>query len=231
MNSHMNNSVFLFDLDGTLLDTADDLVAALNHVRLQEGLAALAPEPLRLHASSGSRGLLAAGMDMPRDEAHQRQRVDCFLNYYAQHQLVHTQPYDGVDDVLDWLDRESIPWGIVTNKVEYLTFPLLEKLGWDKRTNCVVCGDTTAHAKPHPLPVKTALTRLAAEAEQAWMIGDDIRDIESGRAAGCRTAVAAWGYLGAGNSPEMLGGDEILQRASEIPSLCSALASLTETSA
>ena len=119
-----------------------------------------------------------------------------------------------------------MPWGIVTNKSEQLTFPLLAQLGWDQLTNCIVCGDTTPHPKPHPLPVQLALERLGVAAEFCWMIGDDIRDIQSGRAAGCRTAVAAWGYLGEGNTPEMLGGDEILQRASDIPGLCSALTSL-----
>ena len=185
----MTQTVFLFDLDGTLLDTADDLVAALNHVRQQEGLDVLPAEPLRLHASSGSRGLLAAGMDAPRDEQHHQQRVDCFLAYYAENQLVYTKPYDGVLALLDWLQDQSMPWGIVTNKSEQLTFPLLAQLGWDQLTNCIVCGDTTPHPKPHPLPVQLALERLGVAAEFCWMIGDDIRDIQSGRAAGCLSLI------------------------------------------
>lgn len=215
----MENTVYLFDLDGTLLDSADDLVAALNHVRISEGLAPTAPEPLRHYASRGARGMLTAGIGEARDAAHQAQRVECFLSYYASHQTVHSRPYPGVLELLDWLDAEAIPWGIVTNKAERLTLPLLRALGWDRRTDCVICGDSTAYAKPHPLPVQTALEQLQVRAEQAWMIGDDIRDIEAGRAAGCRTAAAAWGYLGPETSVEMLGADVILRGAGDIPAL------------
>jgi phosphoglycolate phosphatase len=216
-----SRGALLFDLDGTLLDTADDLVAALNHVRQREGMTELDREPLRIHASSGARGLLKAGMPAPTSEAQQQGRVAAFLEYYAAHQLVYTQAYPGVLALLDFLDQEQIPWGIVTNKVEELTLPLLAELGWDQRTSCIVCGNTTAHSKPHPLPVATALARLTASAEHSWMIGDDIRDIESGRAAGCKTATAAWGYLGQGNTAEMLGADHILQQASDTPDLLS----------
>lgn len=215
----MHKTVYLFDLDGTLLDSADDLVAALNHVRISEGLAPTDPAPLRHYASRGARGLLQAGMAAAENEQQQAQRLQCFLDYYARHQTVHSRPYAGVEQVLDWLSAEALPWGIVTNKVERLTLPLLRALGWDQRTDCIVCGDTTAFAKPHPLPVQTALERLGVDASRAWMIGDDIRDIQAGRAAGCRTAVAAWGYLGPEQRADMLGGDVILQQALELPEL------------
>ena len=215
----MNTVAFLFDLDGTLLDTADDLVAALNHVRGLEGAAPLAPEPLRRYASRGARGLLEAGMPAAVDEPQQQQRLQAFLDYYALHQRVHTRPYDGVEQVLQWLEESRIPWGIVTNKLEWLALPLVRDIGWDQRARCVVCGDTTAQAKPHPLPVQFALERLGVEPGHTWMVGDDERDIRAGHAAGCATAAAAWGYLGPDTIVEMLGADVILRQPADIPSL------------
>ena len=210
--------VLLFDLDGTLLDTAADLIAALNHVRASEQLPPVPVSELRHLASRGARGLLGAGMDAA-DEEREAERLQGFLDYYAANHYVHTRLFDGIDRVLRHLREQQIPWGIVTNKAEWLTLPLLRTIGWDQLTPCIVCGDTTAKAKPDPLPVLHACELLGAEPGACWMIGDDPRDVMAGRDAGCRTAVAAWGYLGPDTDAAALGGDRILQQPLEILSL------------
>lgn len=215
----MMKPAFLFDLDGTLLDTADDLVAALNHVRRLEGHPPIPSVVVRQYASRGARGLLDAGFGEMDDEQLRARRTGAFLDYYAANHLIHTRAFEFIDDVLSALDEREIPWGIVTNKAERLTLPLLQEIGWRTRPRCIVCGDTTAHPKPHPLPVLHACAHLGVPPGQVWMIGDDARDIEAGQAAGCRTAVAAWGYLGPHQRPEELGGDVVLDLPRDIFSL------------
>jgi N-acetyl-D-muramate 6-phosphate phosphatase len=189
-------AVVLFDLDGTLADTAGDLAAALNRVRADRGLAPVSIDTLRAHASSGARGLLGAGLGLaPNDDGYPEMR-DAFLAYYEKGLADTTKLFDGIEPMLASLDARAIRWGIVTNKAERFTFPLLAALQLNQRASVVVCGDTTAHPKPHPAPLLHAAAQLSAPVEQCVYVGDDLRDVQAGNAAGMPTIVATYGYLG-----------------------------------
>ncbi|MCL2309783.1 MAG: HAD-IA family hydrolase [Proteobacteria bacterium] len=188
----------LFDLDGTLIDTADDLAASLNHVR--QHLCDLPPLPasrLRTFASRGAAGLLQAGLNLkPEDAAFERAR-DLFLAYYASHLTDHVRFFPGIETLLENLENRGLPWGIVTNKHQRFTAPVLAHLGLDHRAACAVSGDTTAYAKPHPLPLLHAAQTIGIAPQQCWFVGDDHRDIDAARAADYQRAIAVrWGYLG-----------------------------------
>ena len=185
----------LFDLDGTLIDSAPDLAAAVNYLRLQRGLSELPLAQLRPFASHGARGLIGAGLGVtPEDSDFEELRV-AFLNYYEVHSAVHTRLFAGMDAVLDLLERRQIPWGIITNKHERFTQPIIKALGLDERAAVIVCGDTTEYAKPHPAPMLYAAEQLGLLAECLIYVGDDERDIEAARAANYMSALAAaYGY-------------------------------------
>lgn len=183
----------LFDLDGTLLDTAPDLVGSLNHLRHCEGLPAVAVDEFRRYASQGALGLIGAGM--PAGDARlTEERKDRFLAHYARNSCVATQPFAGVDELLERLEAAAVPWVIVTNKPEYLTLPLLEHLGWSRRPAGVVCGDTLRQRKPDPEPLLLACTLSGVEPRHALMVGDDLRDLQAATAARMRAALALYGY-------------------------------------
>jgi N-acetyl-D-muramate 6-phosphate phosphatase len=187
----------LFDLDGTLADSAGDLAAALNRVRAERGLAPVPVALLRAHASAGARGLLGAGMSvMPDDEEYKALRHR-FLDYYEAALAVTTRLFDGIRELLDTLEQRSLAIGIVTNKVQRFTMPLVAALGLDRRARAVVSGDTTPHPKPHPAPLLHAAELLGVDPAQCVYVGDDLRDITAGNAAGMPTIVAEYGYLGA----------------------------------
>lgn len=191
----MSNIVeaMLFDLDGTLLDSAPDLVAALNWVRETEQLTPLSIAKMSPFASKGAVGLLEAGMPStdPDTFASWRQR---FLEYYRLHSYEHSSLYQGVPDLLKRLDDAGVGWGIVTNKPEYLTHPIIEAAGLQQRIGCVVCGDTLSQSKPDPAPVRLACEIVGVAPAAAVFAGDDVRDIQAGTAAGTRTAAVHYGY-------------------------------------
>ncbi len=194
LGSPMRPSAVLFDLDGTLLDTAPDLIAALNAVLGDQGCEPVPVEPFRRWVSQGGRRLLKEGFPELDGEGIEA-LLPSFLSHYDQAIATYTRPYNGVLEVLAELDRASIPWGIVTNKPLGLTRRLLSEIDWSMRTEVVVGGDSLAQRKPHPEPVRFALKALGANSAGAWMVGDDLRDITAGRDAGCRTLIARWGYL------------------------------------
>ena len=183
----------LFDLDGTLLDSAPDLVAALNWVRAQEELPALDVGKMARYVSRGARGLLQAGMPKVSDQQFEAWKSK-LLARYAENSYVQSRLYPGVPELLDFLHDSAIPWGIVTNKFEALTLPILQASGLGERMACVVCGDTLGRSKPDPAPVRYACEQLAIGYEAALFAGDDIRDIQAGRAAGTMTAAVHYGY-------------------------------------
>ena len=185
----------LFDLDGTLADTAPDLAAAMNLLRTQAGLTPTPYQLLRPVASAGARGMIGVAFGKkPGDDGYEALRVG-FLDNYGAALMVRSSLFPGVSDMLNGLTLLGLGWGIVTNKAARFTDPLVELIGL-QQAGCVVSGDTTAYAKPHPAPLFEAARRLGLPPEQCWYVGDDLRDIEAGRAAGMVTIACAWGYCG-----------------------------------
>jgi 2-phosphoglycolate phosphatase len=200
----------LFDLDGTLADTAPDLAAAANRQRTERGFEPLPLEQLRPMASHGARGLVGSALGLaPGDADYEAARLE-FLSFYEQALCVHTRLFTGMAETLDRIEAEGRRWGVVTNKASRFTGPLMERLGLHRRAAVVVSGDTTPHAKPHPAPIHHALNACTVASERAVYVGDDRRDIEAGRAARVATVVAAYGYLGAEADIAAWGGDHVI---------------------
>ena len=188
-------NAILFDLDGTLADTAPDLAAAINRVKIARGLPPTPYELLRPVASAGARGLISVAFDlMPEHDGYDALRT-AFFDEYIGALAVESRLFDGIDALLQTLARQGLKWGIVTNKSSRFSVPLILQIGLDQ-TQCLVCGDTTSHSKPHPAPLLEAAHRLGLPADQCWYVGDDLRDIQAGRAAGMPVIAAAWGYCG-----------------------------------
>jgi 2-phosphoglycolate phosphatase len=186
----------LFDLDGTLADTAPDLAAAVNALRTERGLAPSPYALLRPTASAGARGMIGAAFGLkPGDAGYEELRLQWFARYEAA-MAVHTTLFDGITELLDGIRAAGMDWGIVTNKPARFTDPLVPQIGL-AHAACIISGDTTPHAKPHPAPLLEAAHRLGLEPGQCWYVGDDLRDIEAGRAAGMVTVGCNWGYCGA----------------------------------
>jgi phosphoglycolate phosphatase len=199
----------LFDLDGTLADTAPDLGWAANALREAEGLKKLPLSTLRPWTSQGVRGLLHVAFNIAPGQPTYDDLAQRFLTLYAERLCVETVLFEGIPELLDELEALGLSWGIVTNKRMRYTDPLVAQLGLTPRTTCVVSGDTTAEAKPSPLPVLHACQLLNCRPERTLYIGDDRRDIVAGNAAGCKTIAAAYGYLG-DSGPAMHWGADLL---------------------
>ncbi|UGQ47547.1 HAD family hydrolase [Massilia endophytica] len=198
----------LFDLDGTLADTAPDLAAAVNLLRTARGLEPTPYEILRPTASAGARGMIGASFGLtPEDAGYEELRLGFFDNYEAA-MMVHSSLFDGVGELLAGIETAGMSWGIVTNKPARFTDPLMPLIGLD-HAGCIVSGDTTPHAKPHPAPLLEAARRLNLRPEECWYVGDDLRDVQAGRAAGMRTVACEWGYCGAAE-PATWGADHLL---------------------
>lgn len=193
-------SALLLDLDGTLLDTAPDMGGALNLLRAEHDLEPLPAAMIRPVVSHGAMRLVALGFPEAVGDDFETLRLR-FLELYAANLAVGTRLFPGFDAVLDRLEAQGLPWGIVTNKPGWLTDPLLAALGLDRRAACAVSGDTLAERKPHPLPLLHAAHLLRVEPERCVYVGDAERDIQAGRAAGMTTVVAAYGYISADEDP------------------------------
>jgi phosphoglycolate phosphatase len=192
----------LFDLDGTLADTAGDLAGALNRVRAERGLSPVPMAGLRAHASSGARGLLGAGMGITPEAADYPELREAFLAHYAACLADTTVLFPGVAELLDAIERRGLRWGIVTNKFARFTGPVVNALALAQRAAMVVSGDTTPHPKPHPAPLLHAATGLKLPPSRCMYVGDDLRDIIAGNAAGMATIVAEYGYIGASETSD-----------------------------
>jgi phosphoglycolate phosphatase len=182
----------LFDLDGTLADTAPDLAAALNRLRADQGLEPLPLEEVRPFASAGARGLVHIGFDAKPGDAEYDALREAFLEFYRERTCVETRLFDGIPELLGELARRGIPWGIVTNKATRFTDRVVEAL--KLAPDCVVSGDTTPHLKPHPAPLLHAAGLLKLPPASCLYLGDDLRDIQGARAAGMRGVAVDWGY-------------------------------------
>jgi phosphoglycolate phosphatase len=197
----------LFDLDGTLADTAPDLGHALNLQRERHGLPPLPQEIIRPYASHGTVGLFDIGFGLtPQDERFAPMREE-YLALYTANLCLHTALFPGMAELLAALEARNIAWGVVTNKPARFTEPLLELLGLSQRAASIISGDTCAHPKPHPEPLLRAAREIGIAPQSCLYVGDAERDIEAARAAGMSVLIADYGYLSAEDRPETWGAD------------------------
>ena len=205
-----------FDLDGTLADTAPDLVAAANQLLITRNLPPKQYEVLRPCASAGARGLIGGAFGIGTDHPDFIPLRDEFFANYEKALLVNSVLFEGVDYLLDQLDSANLPWGIVTNKSERFTHPLTEQMGLRQRAVSTISGDTTPHSKPHPEPILHAARVANIDPSKSVYVGDDIRDIVAGKAAGMKTIAAAYGYCGCEEPPEAWGADYLVRHPKEL---------------
>ncbi len=186
----------LFDLDGTLIDSAPDLGAAADKMRTDRGLPSLDLSLYRPMAGAGARGMLKIAFGLtPEDPDFMPMREEFFRNY-EQAMTVRTYIFEGVIELIAQLQSRGLPWGVVTNKSSRFTDPLTQMMPLFESAGAIVSGDTTPHAKPHPEPLFEAARRMQLDPTHCWYVGDDERDIVAGRAAGMKTVAATYGYLG-----------------------------------
>jgi phosphoglycolate phosphatase len=182
----------LFDFDGTLADTAPDLAAAINRMLVEQGYDPVPLERLRPFASAGARGLLHAALGLKPDDAEYKPQREVFLEYYAEAVCKETRLFPGVAQLLGHLKERNVRWGIVTNKALRFTEAICVAL--KLKPDCISCGDSTPHLKPHPAPLLHAATQLGVEPPACLYLGDDLRDMKAARAAGMRPIAVEWGY-------------------------------------
>ena len=193
---HRTIAAVLFDLDGTLVDSAPDLAAAADHMRLARAMPSLPLQAYRAHCGSGARGMLQVAFGIgPEHADFESLREEFFVNY-TQCLTARTQLFEGVEPLVRQLADAGLAWGVVTNKSERFALPLLATMSVFASAATVVCGDTTPHTKPHPAPLLEAARRIGVEPAHCIYVGDDLRDIQAGKAAGMATVAAHYGYLG-----------------------------------
>lgn len=206
----------LFDLDGTLIDSAPDLAGAGNEMRTARGLPRLPLDHFRPMVGAGARGMVGRALSVrPGEDGFEALR-DEFLARYEARMTRETRVFETMRPVLAALDANGLRWGIVTNKATRFAAPLVHALGLADAAATLVCGDTTPHAKPHPEPLLEAARRLGLGVADCIYIGDDLRDVQAGRAAGMRTIAAAWGYLGEGDHIDDWGADHVVATPDEL---------------
>lgn len=206
----------LFDFDGTVADTAPDLGHALNRQRLARNQSLLPIELIRTVASAGARGLLELGFDLKPNDADYPAMREEFLSFYTERICQDTCLFPGIPELLEQLDNQAIPWGIVTNKPARFTQPLTHLLGLHHRAHCVISGDDTGYTKPHPEPLLAACRQIKVMPDHCIYLGDDIRDVQASLAAGVKPVVALYGYLGRGDPPETWGASELIDHPRDL---------------
>jgi phosphoglycolate phosphatase len=222
MNFPVRLKAVVFDLDGTLLDTAPEFVAVVQQLRREHQLQPLDPQLIHAHVSDGARAMVSLALDMPPGhEAFESKRLR-FLDIYQAGLGTATRPYPGIVELLTRLQAAGIGWGISTNKPSYLTLPLIDSLALKPAPASIVCPDHVSQAKPHPEPLLLSCRQLQCDPNQAIYIGDHLRDIEAGRAAGMYTIAAAYGYIHQAEDPDNWGADAIARSGEELAALISA---------
>ena len=215
--------MILFDLDGTLVDTAPDLGYALNLQRERHGLTPLAMDVIRPYASHGSKGLLSIGFNLsPDDDEFESMRAE-YLDLYDQVFARSPVLFDGMAELLQHLEQQQIPWGVVTNKPRRFSAPLLKAMQLDTKMACLVCGDDAALPKPAPDTLFLACEQAKVNPAGCFYVGDAERDIEAGNAAGMRTVVALYGYIDATDQPATWGADYSISHPNQLVSLIQGL--------
>ena len=206
----------LFDLDGTLIDSAPDLAGAANDLRQAQGMPPLPFASLRPMVGAGARGMVGVAFGAKPGDAEFEGLRDAFLARYEQRMLQQTAVFDAMQPVLQSLETAGVRWGVVTNKASRFTEPIVDGLRLRTRLAALVCGDTTPHSKPHPAPLLEAARQLGIDAAACVYVGDDARDVVAGRAAGMATLAAQWGYLGNGAGIHEWGADAVLGEPSQL---------------
>ncbi len=201
----------LFDLDGTIADTAPDLGYALNQQLVLHGKKPISIEQIRIEASNGAKGLLRLGFGITSTDSEYETKREEFLAIYTRNLCKETQLFPGILEVISELEIRKISWGIVTNKPSRFTLPLLQALELKQRAAVIVSGDDTHHCKPHPEPLLAACRKINTPPQNCLYLGDDIRDVQASRAAGMMPIIASYGYLGSHSSPDTWGADGIIK--------------------
>lgn len=213
----------LFDLDGTLLDTAPDFIWVINRLLAEEQQCALDYDALRAQVSNGANAMVCTAFGLPEDHPRVARLRQRFLDIYLEHLAIETQPFAGIMPLLDWLEGNAIPCGIVTNKPELYTHKLLQRLELHHRAGSIVCPEQVRERKPHPESIWLACRELGCTPQNSVYVGDHIRDIEAGRRAGLVTIAALYGYIGPGEAPQDWRSDHQVDSADAIKPLLQSL--------
>lgn len=212
----MKLNTVLFDLDGTLIDTAPDMVDALNRMLGRHGKPGLPFGHVRNSVSRGSLALVKLGFGESLSETELKNLQHEYLEVYADALCVASRPFDGMPALLDELEAAKVSWGVVTNKPGWLTEPLLKQLNLHERAGCIVSGDTLPVRKPDPAPLLHAAKLVRRQPQQCVYVGDDRRDVDAGRAAGMRTVVARYGYIEDREDPRRWGADDMIDDIAQL---------------
>ncbi|TXR32408.1 N-acetylmuramic acid 6-phosphate phosphatase MupP [Ectopseudomonas mendocina] len=212
----MRLQAVLFDMDGTLLDSAPDFIAITQAMRTARGLPPLADKLIRDHISGGARAMVASAFDEAPDSAAFEVLRQEFLERYQQHCAVLTRPFEGIEALLDDIEQARLLWGVATNKPLRYAEPIMQGLNLAERSAVLVCPDHVERSKPAPDMLLLACQQMGVNPEAVLFVGDDARDIESGRAAGCRTAAVTYGYIHPEDNPRNWGADVVVDHPSEL---------------
>ena len=208
--------VILFDLDGTLLNTAPEFLSAINETRLADGLSAMSLEQIRPLISKGSEALIGKAYKYNLYSSEFRECHQRFLLNYWNILGDQTVLFSGMSEVIQAIESSGRVWGIVTNKPSKMTIPLLKKLNLFDRASCIVSGDTTPHPKPHPAPILKACSIIGHRVHDCIYIGDDQRDINAASAAGMRSIIALYGYMDSDDQPNQWGASYTIEKPSDL---------------
>ena len=219
MKTDQKPSAVLFDLDGTLIDTAPDFIRCLNQLRQLHNLEPLAAEQIRPSVSNGARAMIRVGFGLEPEHDGYVEKHTAFLDLYEAGVAVETTLFEGMDSLLANLEARGIPWGIVTNKPVRFAEPLVQALGLAQRCATLICPDHVSERKPHPEPLFLACQRIGAAPEQAIYVGDHERDIEAGRNAGMRTIAVRYGYIEQPHAVDLWQADIIADTVSDLAKL------------
>ncbi|WP_462379207.1 N-acetylmuramic acid 6-phosphate phosphatase MupP [Pseudomonas sp. Marseille-QA0892] len=215
----MRLEAVLFDMDGTLLDTAPDFVAVIQAMRASRDLPPVPEKTVRDVVSGGAKAMVSSAFEVdPASDEFESLRLE-FLDRYQNACAVHSALYDGMAEVLADIEAAGLKWGVVTNKPVRFAEPIMQRLNLAKRSAVLVCPDHVERSKPDPEPMVLACSQLGVAPETVLFIGDDLRDVESGRAAGSRTVAVTYGYIHPEDNPRSWGADAVIDHPSELRAL------------
>ncbi|MDD1636642.1 MAG: HAD-IA family hydrolase [Methylococcaceae bacterium] len=216
MSTDFKLSCVLFDLDGTLVDTAPDLILCLNKALSSHGLTTVTADTIKPFISFGAVAMINESLDHSISEALRADILETMLDLYQNNIAEHTVFFKGMSDTLDAIEAQGLKWGVVTNKRERFTNPLMDALKLTDRAACIISGDTTANPKPHVEPMLAACKLAAVKPQECVYIGDASHDITAGKNAQMKTLAALYGYLKSGDTPETWGADALIKSPEQL---------------